>query len=571
MILQALNSYYERLKNEPEIDIPEFGYSKEKVSFSLVLSKNGDLVDIKDIRELNDKGKAFPVLLSVPKLKGRQGKNPPPYFLWDNSKYVLGIDNNGFTEDRFYLFKTFVNQKTVNSDDAGLIALNNFLNKWKIENIYTYSILKDILNDTGNIVFELDSEIGYLHDRGKAREIWKDIIIHELSGSDNGICLISGEENPIASTHPLIKNIYGAQSAGAAIISFNKKSFESFGKVQNINSPVSESAAFSYTTALNYLLSNKEQRIQIGDTSTVFWTDKKNAFESIFGKILDQKDDGYSDSIKLFLEAVRDGKKTKDIDLDVNFYILGLAPNAARISVRFWYVSNVGDMAEKIGQHFRDMEIIKNLEKRDLSFPGIWKILIETAAQHETKNIPPLLGGELLRSIITGQAYPQSLFSLIMSRIRVDRTINYIRASIIKAIINRKIRIQKLNNKEVTMSLDKENKEHSYLLGRLFAVLEKAQQDAVPGANATIKDRYFGSACATPKVIFPQLLKNAQNHIAKVRTEKGVSYPDRLMEDIIDVIKEFPAHLSLNEQGLFTIGYYHQRKDLYTKKENKNN
>lgn len=573
MILQSLVNYYKRLQNDPDIDIPEPGYSEEKISFSLVLNLDGKLLQVKDIRVKPEKGKLRPKLMNVPKIKGRSGKNPPPYFLWDNAKYVLGVEKSknkdellDFVDDRFEAFKTY--HTSIEYDDAGFRAVQLFLENWSREQADSITNIVDILNDTGNLVFELDSEVGYIHNRSAVKELWRGM--NSNSTGVKGRCLITGEESNIAPTHLFIKGVYGGQASGGAIMSFNKTAFTSFQKKQNFNSPVGEDAAFEYTTALNYLLASKNQRIQIGDTSTVFWTEKKSPVELLFGKVIDQKDDGFSEDIRAFLKGAVQGNLPPDIDEKVPFYILGLAPNSSRISIRFWHVSTVGKMADNLGQHFRDLTIVKNNEERDPTFPGMWKLLIETAVLHKSENIPPLLAGALMRSILIGERYPASLLTLLIGRIRADGSVNYIRSAMIKAILNRKNRLnQTPDYKEVTVSLDKENRTEGYLLGRLFAVLEKIQQEAIPGANATIKDRYFGSASATPKIAFPQLMRMSQNHITKIKKDKpgrGINL-DKMIGEIIDLFNDFPAHLSMDDQGLFTIGYYHQRKDLFTKKE----
>jgi len=270
--------------------------------------------------------------------------------------------------------------------------------------------------------------------------------------------------------------------------------------------------------------------------------------------------------IRMFLEAVREGKLPHQIERDAsqNFYILGLSPNASRLSVRFWHVSTVEDILNRIGQHFADLQIVKNYDT-DLEFPGIWHLLKETAVQGKSDNISPHLAGAVMRSVLMGINYPQNLLSAIIGRIRADQNINYLRTAIIKACLIRKYRItnQKL---EVTVSLDTQSTNTAYLLGRLFAVLEKAQKDAVPGANTTIKDRYLGAASVTPRSVFPLLLRLAQHHIEKA--EFGYA-TEKMIENIIGEITEFPAHFSMEDQGLFMIGYYHQRKDFYTKKNDK--
>jgi CRISPR-associated protein Csd1 len=283
------------------------------------------------------------------------------------------------------------------------------------------------------------------------------------------------------------------------------------------------------------------------------------------GLILDPRDDAADlASVRLFLEAARDGKQLPGIDdPELQFFILGLSPNASRLSVRFWHASTVGDISNKIGQHFRDLAIVRS--ERDPEFPGMWQLLRGTAVQGKTENIPPLLAGALVRSVLTGLAYSQSLLSALIGRIRADQALNYMRVAMIKACLNRKRRIH-LNQKEVSMSLDRESTNIAYRLGRLFAVLEKAQKDAIPGANTTIKDRFYGSASATPSVVFPQLLRLAQHHLQKA--EYG-GRTDKMIEEIMQGIEKFPTHLSLDDQGMFAVGYYHQRQAFYTKSENK--
>ena len=342
--------------------------------------------------------------------------------------------------------------------------------------------------------------------------------------------------------------------------------FSSYDKKQNFNAPISEKAAFAYAASLNHLLRfDSRQRVRIGNATTVFWTERASPVEGFMGVILDPRDErGDLPEIRQFLEAARDGKHSPDIDDDpeLRFFILGLSPNASRLSVRFWHVSTVADISDKIGQHFRDISIVRG--PKDHEFPGIWELLKETALQGKTENIPPLLAGALMRSVLTGAPYPQGLLAALIGRIRADQTVNYARAAVIKACLNRKNRIHQCGE-EVKMSLDRDSVNTAYRLGRLFAVLEKAQKDAIPGANTTIKDRYYGSASSTPSVVFPQLLRLAQHHLQKA--EYGAR-SDKMIEEIMTGIERFPAHLNLEDQGLFAIGYYHQRQAFFVKSEN---
>lgn len=564
MILQALNLYYKRLADDPEVDIPLLGFGKEKIHFALVLDKNGKLLQMKDLRD-KVKNKPVPVSFTVPVLGKKRSVGIEPNFMWDNTAYVLGRDAKGKEKRAMRCFESF---KTLHHyigdalDDPGMIAVLRFLDCWNPEEA---PLLKHWGEVAGtNVVFQLDGELAFVHDRPAVRDAWRRTLPEEGAGMV-ATCLVTGQKSAIARLHPAIKGVMGAQSSGAGVVSFNLDAFVSYNKKQNFNAPISESAAFGYTTALNHLLRfESHQKVRIGDATTVFWTERASPIEGFMGIILDPRDDTADASeVRLFLEAVRDGRQPQSIsDRDVQFFILGLSPNASRLSVRFWYASTVGEVSGKIGQHFRDMAIVRG--QKDHQFPGMWQLLRETAVQGKTENIPPLLAGALIRSVLTGGAYPQGMLSAIIGRIRADQSINYIRAAIIKACLNRKYRIHN-TAKEVSVSLDRESTNIAYRLGRLFAILEKAQKDAIPGANTTIKDRYYGSASATPSIVFPQLLRLAQHHIQKAGYG---GRNDKMIEEVMESINGFPAHLSLDDQGMFAVGYYHQRQAFYVKSEN---
>jgi len=567
MILHALNNYYERLKDNTNVDIPSLGFSSQKIHFALLLNREGKLLQVLDAREARGK-KLAPKQMIVPEAVIR-AVNIASNFMWDNTGYVLGADNKGKPKRSMKTFKAFKklhHDIGEGLDDDGMAAVLRFLDSWEPENVSNLEYWDDMVAGA-NLVFQLDGELRYIHDRPKVKDAW---LKHYTENSSGVVatCLVCGEKRPIARLHPKIKGVRGSQSIGAAIVSFNLDAFQSYGKEQSFNAPVSENVAFTYTTALNHLLRfESRQKIQIGDAATIFWTERESPVEGFMGLILNPQDDsGDLKEVRDFLEAVRDGKKLPEEidDTDMKFYILGLSPNASRLSIRFWHVSTVGDISAKIGMHFSDLSIIKNYEK-DPEFPGMWQLLRETAVLRKSENISPVLSGSIIRSIMTGSAYPQSLMTIIIGRIRADQEINYLRATMIKACLVRKYRLNQIS-KEVTMALDKKSTNVAYRLGRLFAVLEKAQRDAIPGANTTIKDRYYSSASATPNIVFPQLLRLSQHHIQKA--DYGY-VADKMIEEIMQDIQRFPAHLSLDDQGLFAIGYYHQRKNIFTKLEKK--
>ncbi|MFC1866576.1 type I-C CRISPR-associated protein Cas8c/Csd1 [Thermodesulfobacteriota bacterium] len=562
MILQALNNYYERLKDNADVGISSLGFSSQKIHFALLLNREGELLQILDLREPQGK-KLLPKQMTVPEAVIKS-VNIAANFMWDNTGYVLGADNKGNLARSLKTFETFKklhHDIGEGLDDEGMVSVLRFLDSWNPADAPALEYWDDMVAGT-NLVFQLDGEFGYVHDRPKVKNAW---LKHYSENSSEVLatCLVCGEKKPVARLHPKIKGVRGSQSTGAGIVTFNLDAFLSYGKEQSFNAPVSEDITFNYTTALNYLLrSDSRQKVQIGDAATVFWTERDSPVEGFMGLILSPQDDsGDNKDIRDFLNAVRAGKMPSDLgDSDIGFYILGLSPNASRLSIRFWHVSTTGDISTKIGQHFSDLSIIKNYEK-DPDFPGIWQLLRETAVLRKSGNISPVLSGSIIGSIMTGAAYPQSLMTAIIGRIRADQEINYLRVAMIKACLVRKYRINRIS-KEVTMALDKESTNIAYRLGRLFAVLEKAQRDAIPGANTTIKDSFYGSASATPRTVFPRLLRLAQHHIQKAEYGRNT---DKLIEEIMQDILEFPAHLSLDDQGLFAIGYYHQRKDFYTK------
>ncbi len=565
MILQALCTYYKRIAEASAGSIPSEGYASEKIHFALVLDLSGRLVQILDLREVKG-NRRIPRSIIVPQ-GAKKSVNIAASFLWGNTSYILGADEKGNasrTVQCHTAFKQLHSDLLASSNDEGAKAVLAFLSSWNPDASPRLPDWQDMLKS--NLVFQLDGDNCFVHERTNVQKAWLSSF-RSHSTAERGVCLVSGELAPIARLHPSLKGVRGAQSSGAALVSFNLDSFCSYGKEQNFNAPVSESNAAAYTKALNQLLSTDRNRVMVADATTVFWTERASPLEGFFGMILNPQDASGGDrELAVFLESVRAGKLPPYIDGNISFYILGLSPNAARLSVRFWHVSTVKDMSEKLGQHFRDLRMIRSFDNEP-EYPGIWRLLRETTNQKSNDGPAPLLGGAVMRSILDGTPYPEALLSAVIGRIRADQNINYMRAAIIKAVLVRRKRIFN-QSMEVPMALDKENKNVAYLLGRLFAVLEKAQLDAIPGANATIKDRFYGSASATPRVVFPRLLRLTQHHIQKA--EYGRSR-DKQVEEIVGDIQEFPAHLSLDDQGLFAIGYYHQRQDFYKKKNDTNN
>jgi len=588
-MINALCECYDRLLADKSSGVSRPGYSRAKVSFALSLSRTGELLGVIDLRI--EKGKKLVSrVMNVPE-QAKRAVNVVANFLCDNSKYVLGLDQKDKKERVIKAHEAFIQlheEIFQGVKDEGAASVLNFLRNWDVKNAGSHPEIVEVLDglsEGGNLVFRLEGTDGYIHESSEVMQAWSKYHLGQSSGFISQ-CLITGQVLPIARLHPSIKGVTGAQPMGASLVSFNLDAFTSYGKTQSYNAPISENAAFKYTTALNWLISNEKYRMRIGDTTTVFWAERstdgleEDLLGALFFPANEHADKGEDDpwhvvrdtqTVKLvhdIFNRVRKGelinKELTGVDRDAKFYILGLAPNASRLSVRFWHVENFGHVIDKIAQHYEDMRVVKSYVNEP-DFISIGTILKEAAPLGDTKRISPLLGGVVMRSILNGIPYPQTLFTSILSRIRADQTVNYVRASIIKACL---VRNHRYNDKEreadITMALDEQNISIGYRLGRLFALLEKAQTDANPGLNATIKDRYFGSASATPRSVFPILLRLTQHHIAKAEYGRNI---DKRIEEVVGEIENFPAHLNLEKQGLFVLGYYHQRKALYTKNE----
>ena len=589
MILQSLVDYYEILAAVGEISKP--GYCIAKVSYALNLSTEGELLGVIPLKLQALRGKKtveLPQSLEVPEQEKR-AVGIKANFLCDNSGYVLGADNKGKPERSKQCFKAFVELHHNVLDDVDCVqakAVLSFLDNWRPEQIGDCAVLKDYMEELTsgvNIVFNIISK-GLAHENAEIKQAWE----RYKENQTNAIrmqCLITGQIRPVARLHPSIKGVKGAQSMGASIVSFNAPAYESYGHEQKddtgqgLNAPVSEYATFAYTTALNHLLSDTNHRQSYGDTTVIYWAKSpKKIYREIFHYAINpvettdeiSVDESTESIIEAVFKKLVDGKPVGDFEADFDketrFYILGLAPNAARLSVRFFMENSFGNILKNVTQHYRDLEIERS--PTEFEYLPLWKLMQETVSpMSKDKSSSPLLSGSVLRSIFSGSPYPEALFNSVMVRIRAEREISRGKTAIIKAYLLRYTGNQ--NYREVlTVSLNEQSENTAYVLGRLFAALEKAQQDANPGINSTIKDRYFTSACATPASVFPILLRLSNHHISK--SDYGYVSERRISElmEKLDVEKNpFPAHLKLDEQGIFILGYYHQQKANYLKKD----
>lgn len=610
MILQALVHCYEALAERGELEKP--GWSPVKVSWGLELDADGQVKSLLAMGGTDAKGKQIPRTMKLP-VPVKRSSGVAANFLCDNSAYVLGVDAKGKPERTRECFAACARKhqailKDVRHPTAK--AILNFFEIWKPENAAQHPAIQpnlDTLLKGGNIVFvtqDADGEPQLAQDVPEIRRAW-DEAYAKSDDAVMGRCLVTGEEGPIAILHPSIKGVMGAQSSGASLVSFNAPAFESYGKEsardnqgQGRNAPVGQYAAFAYGAALNYMVGQENFHGRLGDTTLVYWAEGaepaySNAFMAMLGigsenenRITQKKLDGV-------LKALCDGYTVKWENVPLNpknrFYILGLAPNASRLSVRFFLQNSFDEFAKNYQKHQDDLKIVRSAsdERESLS---MWALLRETAIKNPNK--PPKfqrqLVEEMLNAILSGSRYPSTLFTQIEIRVRAEQKITHEKAAMIKAYLLRNVVEQQKDRTHVykeVLGVELNISKTTYLpyrLGRLFAVLEALQlesfrdngnKDSKP--NTTLKDQFFNAACATPMMAFPTIVARAQNYLRKlkVKNKEGLArYYNGMMDDIIGNFEEsYPAHLSLEDQGIFQIGYYHQRQKMYAKKEEKDN
>ena len=447
-----------------------------------------------------------------------------------------------------------------------------FFDKWKPDDTYSHPALNsDIASilSGGNMIFRINGL--YAHEDEKIRHAWQSF--YDKAEGKTQQCLVSGSEDVIEPVHPLIKGVKGAKSSGANLVSFNADAFCSYGQEQNYNAPVGKYASFAYTSALNHMLSDYENVKRIGDTTVICWAEgaepqyRSFTFAALFD---DQSSDISENDLRNAVGKLAKGLPVPERGLnpDRTFYILGLAPNAARLSVRFFYRDSFGNLMKNVNEHNERLEIVKPSYDQYDTIP-IWRLVNETVNPNSReKAASPVMSGAVTRSVITGNMYPISLLAQIVLRIRSERDINRYKAAIIKAYY------LKNKNKDcpkevLTVSLNEESKNVAYTLGRLFSVYEAIQEAANPGINATIKDKYFNTAASTPAVIFPILNNLSSKHLRKLSTGQRIMYEKQLISLAGILGEEYPSRMNLAQQGSFYLGYYHQTQKRYEKKEDK--
>ena len=598
MILQRLAEHYDRIaaSNKDETQLAPPGFSRQKISFCVVLNPDGSLNSFQSLQEKIG-SKLVAQSMNVPGQSKPPGQGINPCFLWDNAAYLLGCvpnpdpDPKKAAKDAARAIMAFEAFRKKHLDletgiaDLSFTAVCTFLRNWSPELARDHAeLLKEIATNFG--VFKIAGELRYVHEAVSLPDEPDEQAAASQTGATRAMCLVSGAIDEIARLHePKIKGVGGAQPGGALLVSFNASAYESYGKSQSYNAPVGAAITDKYTKALNHLLEQRNRRGTLGDSTVVFWADHQNVLEDAMSAMFSEplpnegpiieEDQERAREAELLLKQLRDGTGATEINPDdqpTRFFILGLSPNASRISVRLWVEADAAELQDRLSKHLRDIALDGDRDDRLLTLrrvvaaTGRWD---GKKSKFDTDNVPPQLAGDLARSVLTGAAYPQSLLATMIRRIHSDGEVAYARVATIKACLNRNSRLRG-NPLEVSRMLDKNNDDAAYCCGRAFAVLEMIQKDSVEGElNRTIKDSYFTAASTTPSLVFPRLCRLSQHHLAKLDTGLRI-HRERQFGEVINKLRNtFPRLLSLDDQGKFVIGYFHQRQDLYTSKKDK--
>ncbi len=568
MILAALKEYYDRKSLEPESGIAPLGWEWKNLPFLFVLSKTGKLLYIEDTREdvkVDKKNikqvKSYLVPQAVKRSSGTAAN-----FLWDNAEYVTGYSENA-KERAALRHQAFLERLEFAKKLPTVAPVLDFLRKLDLQELEKFPEWKELKKSNTLLSFKFAGHLEPVFREADVIALVEQMAAGEVPETAER-CLVTGEKALIAESHPLIKGVAGCYAPGGSnIISFNLRSAESYGWKKGAIAPVGEKNAFAYTTALNTLLARgSSQKILLGNATVVFWAAKQDPLEQNFGfftGFVRDNPDRLVNAVSSLLESVHTGSFVRSRKTN-RFYVLGLTPNSARIAVSFWHCGTVADIEQCFCDYFEETAIVNppyELEQLPLQI-----LLNSIAAQGDPKNIPGNLAVDIMYSILSGTPYPAALLAEVLLRIRVEHAVSYPHAKLLKGYLNRLLRFNNsTKERNLEMSLDKENRNIGYCLGRFFAVCEKTQQEVLPNIKTTVNDRYIGSMSTRPSSVFATVFELNQRHLAKLEKPRRRTCFEQLIGEIMDKIQDVPATLSLLDQGRFGVGYYHQKQEFYKK------
>ncbi|NMA00535.1 MAG: type I-C CRISPR-associated protein Cas8c/Csd1 [Clostridiaceae bacterium] len=596
MILRSLNDLYYRLLEQGEI--APAGWTIERVHYAVEIDSSGELLDIIPLTDERGRRQKKYRMMQIPARGTRTSTKILPHLLCDTSPYFFGIPNKkDISKDKIEYEKSrarkcFVASRELHKkllagiDDPSAQAVIRFYEKWDPEKAKQHPVLRDKYDEIrtkGSLIWMPNGR--YITDNEAITAAVDALTSQDSSEGENvvvGQCLVTGERDHIARIHPLIKGVFGAQSSGASLVGFNIDSACSYGRSQSYNAPVGKRTAVAYSQALNHLLKDNDHKLVMGDTTVVFWAESpSNSYPDLVTMSFNPNPDVISmdnRTLKESVEMLSQGKiidfHEEQIDPSTPFFMLGLSPNAGRLSVRFFFNSSFGSLMKNIDEHWKRLEIVRPInDERELL--SMWSLLCETVNRNRKAENPkpsPQLTGDFLRAVIENHRYPDTLLLAVHRRILAEQ--GYVtrgRAALIKAFLLKNTENRVIKEVVNSVKLNEETRYVPYILGRLFSVLESVQESANPGVNTTIRNRYFSAACSTPAMVFPVLIRLTQSHLRKLDKKLATYYQKQITELLGHMEVSFPTHLVLQDQGIFALGYYHQRQERFAKKEEKTN
>lgn len=573
MIVRELCSLYNRMLEDPDRDVPVMGWSSEKVAWEIIIDQEGSVREVLPLASGETDGPVRYRVLKVPEHETRSS-GIKPYFCCDNAKYLFGLDEKRGVEC-LAASRDLHNAVLATCDDAEARALLRFFGRDDHLAHLGDAVIETIFTG-GFMVFRMLGASHRVHDASPIREAWNAYGAPDVD-APSGYCSVTGKMAPRARLFPQIAGLPGAQSSGASLVSFNFDACESYGMKKTYNASLSAEAAFAAGTALREVLGNRERRIRFGNTFVVFWADRpapreESAVFQLFGGALPAEDDQTNQQVQQTLLSMRMGKKRDGaFDFNARFCVLGISPNAARLSARFFYQSTFGDLMRNYAQYLEDIEI------SGVATTALGSLLRQLAPQGKQENVPSTVISQCFYALAAGSAFPEALQKLVLMRMRADQATKNPwdlgqRASLLKGCLVRKRRMKGVavtERERIDMEMNPENQSSGYLLGRLFAVLERTQLAALGEVNASIRDKYIGAAATTPARVFSTLLRGYEVHISALRKKnKGLAIKfDREMNEIVSHLSSvspvLPKTLDADEQAEFYIAFHQELGHLW--------
>lgn len=575
MILQALYEYYRKHRQ----DLPKPGLGQQEIKYMIVLENDGTFAYLENLCQdgKNKTGKVF----DLPAAKARSGKDAwkTPQLLWDHYGFVLAcegkMDDETKKENAVRQKEQFVKQLNELpgelKQDVGVNAVLEFYRRGEDRKVFDapeWEQCRKIPNC--NLTFRLKSEQTPI----ACRPAVTDYVVEQAeaagrTGDRNGCCLITGKHGPIVRL--VTATAIPKSQATARLISFQTGSgYDSYGKEQCYNAPISVEAEFAFTTALNSMLAKESKNhFYLGDITSVFWVERSlsgfslEEFLPMLASRNEQNREQGVQAMRSLCEAVHSGKMPAE-DRETVFYFLGLSPNKSRLCVRFWKRGTVGELAENIAQHFEDLKIVKGPD-----YPSLYAILTAVVYENKMDNVPPNLPDKILRAALDGKLYPVTWLHLCLNRIGATSKITGTQAAVLKACINRKTRLSNSpysTEKEIQMNYDPDNPNPAYQCGALFALFVKTQEEANPSVKRTVGDTFFTAASTRPASVFGRLVSLNRVHLKKIKQSKYGRYVnlDKMIQDIMCRIgTKFPGRLSPDDRARFCLGFYQYRQKLF--------